>query len=216
MKTFERSAWMAVAITLLILCVLSTCSRSNLKDRLTRQDARCAILESRWNILVSTPPRVITTIRQVMVNSGAGYQYPRPVSPPPTEKDTVCPPAINEYCEVYALSDSVQAWWEATVNGDIRRFKISQVCYPQRTTTVETIVPPLPCDTMLIADKYSTKPRNHLWLYGSPRFTPGGFGGGTVGLQWLVKDKWGLGAGLGYDFSQNTPVAEATLLFNLK
>ena len=207
---------MAVAITLLILCMISTCSRSKLKDQVTRQNARYSALESRWNILVHTPPRVITTIRQVTVNSGGRYQYPRPVSAAVTEKDTVCPPVINQYSDVYALSDSVQAWWEATVNGDIRQFKISQVCYPQRTTTVETIVPPLPCDTMLIAEKYSIKQRNHLWLYASPKLVPTGFGGGTVGLQWLVKDKWGVGAGLGYDFSQNTPVAEATLLFNLK
>jgi len=57
-----------------------------------------------------------------------------------------------------------------------------------------------------------------LWLYIRPGMivSPFQVSNVTTGLQYTRKNKWGIGAGIGYDWNINSPVADVTFLINLK
>jgi hypothetical protein len=60
--------------------------------------------------------------------------------------------------------------------------------------------------------------RNHWWLYGKPQLTlsPVKIVNISAGGIYTFRDKWGIGAGVGYDWNINKPIADVIVLFNLK
>ena len=213
--------FIAVIGGLLAVIGLQQCSNMSLKKQLAKKDMEYNALNVKWNILISTPPRIITKQKIVEV-----VHY-SPITPTPIPDDTSstssqtitstgdsCKP--TRYNETYSIGDTIQVQWAARARGIITQFNILKIKYPTYTTTIERFVPCDPVDTTGILKKYG-KVKNQLWLYGRPQMiiVPFKIMDVSLGIQWQVKRKWGLGIGGGYNWIINSPTADLIILFNL-
>jgi len=213
-----------VILILIVLLCVQGCSNKNLKTSLEKKNLEYSILQTKWNILISTPPRIITTLVPVIANNDHPF-IPTPlpdennspgISPPTgtTNSDTSC--KEKRYQSTYSIGDSIHILWAARSCGYIKEINFLKISYPYREKIIERFIPCDPCDTISILKKF-TKVRNELWLYAKPTLIfPLEVSSITVGIQWQIKKKWGMGAGVGYDLKINSPVVEGIFLFNLK
>jgi hypothetical protein len=201
-----------IAGLLVLLCVQG-CSNLSLKQDLKKEKDERAIITGLWQRLISTPPKITTVIKTVVVKGD------RIIVPVPIPNDTTSQePDTNKQCprhtyqETYSIGDSIHTTWYAVTAGTINQFAIKEVKYPQRTTTVERYIPPMPVDT---AGILKMKIRSFHW-----GFYAGGFGNDlktmpspNLGLFLSFKDKWGLQPGIIYNVPLNKPAVALNVLF---
>lgn len=129
--------------------------------------------------------------------------------------DTTRFPVAREACEeqfydsVY-VHEKFRLHWQASTKGHIQWIR-----FPDYTYQKELVIKTIDTCIMKTPDKL---PLSHLWMYIRPgmMIDPFKVVNATVGLQYTRKDKWGLGAGVGYDWNIQSFVAEGTFLINIK
>lgn len=182
-----------------------------------------SILSQKWNKLISTPP-IVRTITHEVTASHEVVEHPKPSSTiyeknpsvDSAKKDTTAK-KIKEtyYNQTSSIGDTIHVHWRAHVFGSIDWINFDRISYPARTTTIQTMVPADPCDTITILRKYC-KEKNTLWLSVQPQLVlPLKLVSLSLGVDWMVKKKWGVGAGAGYDWNTNQPILNGRIYFNL-
>ena len=113
------------------------------------------------------------------------------------------------YKESYTKGDSIQIDWSAMTYGTIDWIRFDLIRYPSTKATLTRTIP---------IDRPIPITKSHLWAYLKPQMAikPFDVSSVTLGLVYTRKDKWGVGGGIGYDWTINKPIAEIQGLIKLK
>jgi len=157
-----------------------------------------------------TAPVKIDTIHDSIVISGGVIIKPIPIKI--IVYDTVFVKLRESW---YDSTYSGAGWrfrWRAFALGSLEEIGFSDFVIPKEIITYTKTV-----DTCLFKEPVKQS-LSHLWLYIRPGMivSPFQVSNVTTGLQYTRKNKWGIGAGIGYDWNINSPVADVTFLINLK
>jgi len=178
-------------------------------------------------------PVVSDTARDSIIVNGRIWMKPKEVSrfeidikiqhPAPiviTKLDTVHDSIPAKFCEKY-FADAYQVI--SNKDTGVINYAIhvkdceAQIMFPRIRLPKEIITYTKTVDTCLFKEPVKQS-LSHLWLYFKPGMivSPFQVSNVTTGLQYTRKNKWGIGAGIGYDWNINSPVADVTFLINLK
>ena len=155
-------------------------------------------------------PMKIDTIHDSIVISGGVVIKPVPVKV--IVHDTIYVKLTERWYDSTYTGNGWKFRWRSYTLGSIEDITFSDFVIPKEiityTKTIDTCLPKPPVKV----------PLSHFWLYGSPKATidPFKVTGATAGFLYTRKNKWGLGAGVGYDWNIQSFVAEGTFLINIK
>jgi hypothetical protein len=157
-------------------------------------------------------PVTIDTVNDTIYIHGQSTVITKPVPVKIIVHDTVW---VQKQEAWYDSTYSGEGWrfrWRAYCLGELQEIGFSDFVIPRQsiyiTKTVDTCLLKLP-------EKID---RSHLWLYGSPSacLSPIGINSLTAGMVYTRKDKWGIGGGVGYDWTAGKPTGEVLFLVRLK
>ncbi len=121
----------------------------------------------------------------------------------------------EEYRDTYTYEkngDFGRFVWQAKIrNCQIMEMDFSEIVFPKQIVTITRKV-----DTCI------TKPveeisKSHLWLTIKPGMViyPFTVSNVSVGINYTVRQKWGIGAAVGYDWKNENPIADITISLGL-
>jgi len=177
-------------------------------------------IQALYESCLNAPADTVTIHDSIVIYKSQPYK-PKPLrhetrlEVPPVPVDTGGVLCEEEYRDTYTYQkqgDFGRFVWKAKIrNCEIMEMDFSEIVFPKQIVTITRKV-----DTCL------SKPpeellRNYFWLYVKPQMIiyPFKVSGVKAGVQWTIKNKWGIGGGIGYDWTYGDPTAEVVFLFNL-